>query len=461
MSVGSVAALLAQVPAGAICDATMAKRGLAAAGIVVTIAALVLVGTMPSTVAVTVAEAMQGVGGVVLSLSIAAITLGLARHDRLGERLGNNVRFAAIGGALGAGVLGLIGNRVSHMAVFVSAAALGLPALVALWRIHPAAIARAPPLTGHRAAIPAAIRGPMRPVLQVLTDRRLLVLMACVTLFHLANAAMLPLAAGSLARQHGMIADLVVGSAIVIPQLLTAAGSPWVGRLAQDLGRQKILLIGFAMLPLRALLFAIDGTPALALAAQVLDGVTGATFGVLVPLVVADITHDGGRFNLALGMVGARHRCRRYGQQLCRRQCRRPHGCAGGLPLPRRGRAVGHVVRRARPAGDDAHAYDTPNGPVGTGANLGTKAIMHRNPNWHAAIGHPRRRDRVSGQGGRPCTAAIQRDRASGRSRVAVGATTHPANGGPLIDVNHFRMQADPRPAALAARQPSTIFVHR
>jgi MFS family permease len=125
-----------------------------------------------------------------------------------------------------------------------------------------------------------------------------------VTLFHLANAAMLPLAAGSLARQHGMIADLVVGGAIVIPQLLTAAGSPWVGRLAQDLGRQKILLIGFAMLPLRALLFAIDGTPALALAAQVLDGVTGATFGVLVPLVVADITHDGGRFNLALGMVG-------------------------------------------------------------------------------------------------------------------------------------------------------------
>ena len=35
-----------------------------------------------------------------------------------------------------------------------------------------------------------------------------------------------------------------------------------------------------------------------------LDGVTAAVLGVMVPLVVADITHGGGRFNLALGIVG-------------------------------------------------------------------------------------------------------------------------------------------------------------
>jgi MFS family permease len=39
------------------------------------------------------------------------------------------------------------------------------------------------------------------------------------------------------------------------------------------------------------------------IAAQLLDGVSAAVFGVLLPLVVADITHGGGRFNFALGIA--------------------------------------------------------------------------------------------------------------------------------------------------------------
>ncbi len=304
LSVGTVAALLAQVPAGVICDAILAKRGLTAGAIVAVMLALVLVGTMPSPPFVIAAEAIQGVAGVVLALAITSITLGLARQDRLGERLGSNLRFAAIGGALGAAVLGIVGSHVSDTALFVSASGLGVLALVALWFIRPAMMARAPLLTGHRAAQPLRLRGPLPHTRRLLTDRRLLMLMACVVLFHLANAAMLPLAAGSLERHLGMRADQVVSGALVISQLLTAVGSPWVGRLAQEVGRQPILLVGFAMLPLRGLLFAIDGSPAFTLLAQVLDGITGASFGVLVPLMVADITHEGGRFNLALGMVG-------------------------------------------------------------------------------------------------------------------------------------------------------------
>ncbi len=304
LSVGTVAALLAQVPAGMICDAIGAKRRLAAGGIVAIMLALVLVGTRPSAPWVVAAEAIQGVAGVVLMLAITSITLGLAREDKLGERLGSNVRFAAIGGALGAAVLGLVGDRVSHVALFVSAAGLGVPALAALWFIRPAIIARAPLRTGHRAALPPTVALPQRSVRQVVTDPRLLVVMLCVTLFHLANAAMLPLAAGSLERRDGGLADLVVGAAIVIPQLLTAAGSPLVGRLANTVGRRRLLILAYAMLPLRAMLFAASGSPWVTLVAQMLDGVTGATYGVLITLVVADITHEGGRFNLALGLTG-------------------------------------------------------------------------------------------------------------------------------------------------------------
>jgi predicted MFS family arabinose efflux permease len=58
------------------------------------------------------------------------------------------------------------------------------------------------------------------------------------------------------------------------------------------------------MLPIRALLFGAGGHPAVVGVFQMLDGVTAAVLGVMVPLVVADITHGGGRFNLAIGIVG-------------------------------------------------------------------------------------------------------------------------------------------------------------
>jgi sugar phosphate permease len=37
---------------------------------------------------------------------------------------------------------------------------------------------------------------------------------------------------------------------------------------------------------------------------QALDGLTGATLGVLTALVIADVTRGTGRFNLAQGLVG-------------------------------------------------------------------------------------------------------------------------------------------------------------
>jgi hypothetical protein len=64
------------------------------------------------------------------------------------------------------------------------------------------------------------------------------------------------------------------------------------------------LLLGFAALPIRALLFAVTTNPAMFIAAQLLDGVSGTVLGVLTALVIADVTRSTGRFNLAQGLVG-------------------------------------------------------------------------------------------------------------------------------------------------------------
>jgi MFS family permease len=56
---------------------------------------------------------------------------------------------------------------------------------------------------------------------------------------------------------------------------------------------------------LRSAVFAASNDPAVIIAAQLLDGLSAATLGVLVPLVIADTTRGTGHFNLAQGVVGA------------------------------------------------------------------------------------------------------------------------------------------------------------
>jgi MFS family permease len=92
---------------------------------------------------------------------------------------------------------------------------------------------------------------------------------------------------------------------IVGPQIIVALLAPWVGRTAASAGRRPLLIIGLAAVPIRAALFLLMPGPALLIAIQLLDGLSGATLGVLTALVIADLTSGTGRFNLAQGLVGA------------------------------------------------------------------------------------------------------------------------------------------------------------
>ena len=90
----------------------------------------------------------------------------------------------------------------------------------------------------------------------------------------------------------------------MLPQIVVAALSPRMGSLAETRGRRVVLAMGFATLPVRAVLFAIVTDPTLVVAVQILNGIASSAFLIMVPLVIADIAGRSGRFNLALGFVG-------------------------------------------------------------------------------------------------------------------------------------------------------------
>lgn len=289
LSVGTIAAMLSQVPAGALVDRMRSKRlAVLAGGAAVALSALLFAAT-PARLPVLLAEVLHGFASCMIGPAIAAMSLQLVGHAGLGARLGRNARFASIGSAAAALVLGGIGTWVSSRSVFWATAGMMAVGLLSLRLVPPG---------------PAPGAMPPRARAGALLDRRLLTFAGCVGLFHLANAAMLPLVATEVTRAAGSRANLVIAACIVAPQAVVALVSPWVGRRADLWGRRPVLLLGFAALPLRGLLLAAAQDPAWVVAVQVLDGISAAAFGVMMPLVAADLTRGTGRFSAALGVLG-------------------------------------------------------------------------------------------------------------------------------------------------------------
>jgi MFS family permease len=76
-----------------------------------------------------------------------------------------------------------------------------------------------------------------------------------------------------------------------------------VGHKADTWGRKPIFLVGFAILPIRALLYTLSDNSVWLIGVQLLDGVGAGISGALAPLVIADITRGTAHFNLAQGAV--------------------------------------------------------------------------------------------------------------------------------------------------------------
>jgi len=245
---------------------------------------------------------LQGSTGGVLGPAVAAISLGLVGHTALAERLGRNQRFASAGALIVTGLMGAIGYFLSYRAIFFVSAALVLPLLFAIARVHSADIhfGRSCGQPDHHASTPP----PRAGRLSLSKNYNLLVFAGCLFLFQFANASMLPLAGERLAYRSGTGASFIISALIITPQFVVALSSPWVGQLAQSWGRRPLLLIGFSALAVRALLFAVTVDPSLLICIQLLDGVSGSALGVLTALIVADLTNGTGRFNLAQGFVG-------------------------------------------------------------------------------------------------------------------------------------------------------------
>jgi MFS family permease len=301
LSIGGIVALLGQIPGGAIIDAARSTRLVAGAAVATIGGCALAYAALPVFPVIVAAATLHAMASCVLGPAIAAISLGLVGPMRIGERLGRNARFASLGNGVAAAVMGTCGYLLSSRSVFIVTFLLALPVLYALSRIRPQEINSA---QAHGAGTKEAeSKKPIR-FRDLVRQKPLLIFACAVLLLQLANAAMLPLMAGVVTTRSADWAPALIAFCIVVPQAIVAATSPTVGRKAQKWGRRPLLLIAFAALAIRGLLFAVVTDPFALVAVQVFDGVTAAVFSVMIPLIVADIAFGSGRFSLAQGIVG-------------------------------------------------------------------------------------------------------------------------------------------------------------
>ena len=301
LSIGTASVLALQLPAGVLVDHIHLKRIPNALGLALLGFSVLILLIAPTPGPVWAAQVVHSVASCILTPAIAALTLALTGHDAFSERLGINARWASLGNAAAAGALGGVAALYSERAVFVVTALLVLPglAMIPLFRHGDRVAEEDHPSLQH----PRQRREQNKQLWHIFEEPALHVFAVCAVLFQFSNAAMLPLALNELASRTGQ-SGFVVSAAIMVPQVVVAACSPWVGRLAQRIGRRPILMVGFLALPLRGLLFMTlpDAVPLVVI--ELLDGMSGTVFGLMVPLIAADLTRRTGYLNLAITSIG-------------------------------------------------------------------------------------------------------------------------------------------------------------
>jgi predicted MFS family arabinose efflux permease len=256
LSVGGVAGILAQTPAGALMDRTRAKRAVViAAAAAVTLASLAIP-LRPSFWPIAFFQALSGMAAAVFPPAIAAITLGIVGPKAFARRVGRNEAFNHAGNAAAATIAGATAYFFGPVAVFWLMAFMAAASVVATLSVPAGAIdhgvTRGLRGKGDGAA---AAHGKPSGFKALLACRPLLVFAACTTLFHFANAAMLPLVGQKLALVAPELGTSLMAACIVAAQAVMVPVAWLVGAKADAWGRKPIFAVALAVLAARGALY--------------------------------------------------------------------------------------------------------------------------------------------------------------------------------------------------------------
>src|SRR6266851_4046415 len=305
--IGGLLGLAAQTPIGGAIDETRGKRGAIVVALAVLAIGASVIFALPNFWPVLIANCSMAIVGDVFGPAVAAVTLGLYARKQLARRIGRNSAFDHAGNVAIAVLAGAVGYVFSQRAVFLLVPIFAVLAGIAVLSIPAKAIDldRARDLDQEPDAAGRSTGPASYGIL--FKSRPLVIFGLCVMLFHLANAALLPLVGQKLAAAFPEEATAMMSACIVAAQAIMLPIALLVEHTADSWGRKPLFLAGFAILPVRAVLYTFSDNSFWLIGVQLLDGVGAGFFGALTPLVIADIMRGTGRYNLAQGAIATVH----------------------------------------------------------------------------------------------------------------------------------------------------------
>ena len=305
MTAGGVAAVAMTPFAGAWVDRSHAKRAMTVAGALAVLGASALAFSTLSGPLLIVSQIVTGLSGAVLAATMAALTLGLARSSGFKHQMGRNEAFSHGGNMVSAIGAGLVAHFFGAPWMLAVMAAMTVGMVLFVLAIKPDDI-------DHEAARgdepqdeppkPADAEG-HSPIRALFRNRGLLLFGLTCALFHLGNAAMLPLLNQRLAATVADSAPLLwTGIAIVVAQLTMIPVALWVSR-SKRFDIVWFVYAAILVLPIRGALAYMFASEWNNIPVQILDGLAAGVLGVATPLMVQRYVQGTGRFNTALGFV--------------------------------------------------------------------------------------------------------------------------------------------------------------
>jgi len=315
MTLAGLAAMAATPLAGALVDAVRAKRALIVVATAVTALASLAMMFVHSYPAVAASQVLAAVSGAVLAPAAAGVTLGIVRRRGFDRQFGRNQMANHAGNVAGAALAGWLGWHVGFDAVFALVGVFTVLAIVSTLAIPGHAIDHAcarglepdglAPGTdaAHPHALDAAPASRVGGLRTLAGNRPLVLLGASLALFHLGNAAMLPLYGMGVVVTQRSNASAFTAQTIVIAQCVMIAAAWLAPRLIRAHGYWRVLLFSYLVLPVRGLVAAAWMSEAGVWPVQVLDGIGAGLQSVVVPALVVRLLHGSGRVNAGQGAV--------------------------------------------------------------------------------------------------------------------------------------------------------------
>jgi len=266
MPIGNVAGMLVTTPIGGLIDSSHNKRlWVVIPGVSVVLASAIIL-VSQNFWAVTFSQIAQSLASAAIVPAVTGITLGIAKQKGFNALNGRNQAFNHAGNMVGAALSGYLGYTFGYVAVFMLAAVFGAIACVLMIP------AKAIDDRQARGSKEDESKNPPDALSVLLKHKPLLVLALALAIFHLGNAAIVPLYGLAAVAQRQANGPSFVATTVVIAQGVMVVTSLVAMQVAGKRNYWPVILVSFMFLPLRGVLaFFVTGWWGV-VPMQVLDG---------------------------------------------------------------------------------------------------------------------------------------------------------------------------------------------